>query len=316
MKRPEIWLGDFVDAVAALGITDPHERSEVARTLGIAPLPPPVVQQVVRATAGADLLPATIPMTLPMFGSLRPPAPPTKPPAPSSVAASAALVVSNPTQRPMTRPSWLAKPLAGKATAVPVPLPHAPLLRVEWSRAFLGAIAAIWREEREIDPPRLVDAVAQGKPLAKLPRRRGQSVRLGAYFVIDAGRELEPLARDVAYLVGRAKEILGVQTVVEYVRGSPAQLAMPAAGTPVVIASALGSVAVESAELDADLHEPAWEAYVVALERARCPTTLLVPVPPARWPAWVARRSAAILWDRATTPALAANAIRRDRARR
>jgi hypothetical protein len=96
------------------------------------------------------------------------------------------------------------------------------------------------------------------------------------------------------------------------VRRGPGELALPVAGTPVVIASGLGIVEAASA----DPLGPTWEDYVTALERARCPTTLLVPFPPARWPAWAARRGATILWDRSTTPALAANAIRRDRARR
>jgi hypothetical protein len=316
-RRREIWLGDYVDAVMKLGIDDDETRREVADLLGLPWLtvtaaqpaqPSPVIERHVSEE----------PVTERARDEPRQPSEDVRPRPPTKQRGDVVITAQAPVM--FSAPRWLGNQLPAATSTAVVEQPFSPLFRREWTRAILGALAAVWRAEHEIDVARLVEEFARRRTVTTLPRRRGQSVRLGTQFYIDGTGAMAWLSRDIELLIARARQVLGRDIRATHLDYDPRAMPLPTCGTPVVIVSDLGIAPLDASSLAAYQLEVsrshAWRAAIEQLDRARCPIAMLVPFPPGRWPAWISRYPGVVPWDHRTTPAAVAHVVRRDRRRR
>lgn len=247
------------------------------------------------------------------------------------------------TSRPSEYFAFAAKPVEGEseespawlAGVTPLPperagyratqLPFDPLLPQNKSRALLSTLLARPVEEGPIDVPRLISAIARGKPLERLYRLRSLTVRHGVQLLVDRGESMALFSRDARWLVKELQNVIGTPRVEVLLYadcpsrgvGAPAQEAWreyrpPAAGTPVLLLTDLGIGATPIARAS----QAEWESFFATLRAAACPLFALVPYASARWPASLTASISAIVWDRTTTVQLVrqATSARRRRA--
>lgn len=186
---------------------------------------------------------------------------------------------------------------------------HAPLLPPRRSRALLAAGLATREAEGPVDLESLVEKLARAHPVPELPRRSWLSLRRGVQVLVDIGEGMEPFARDQQEVAGRMRRLAGRTVVRELafrrcpVRGAGegpvwtwGDYETPPAGTPVLLLSDLG---IGGPVLAADRSTPGeWRTFVERVRAKRCPVVALVPFPARRWPGWVSRSFAAVVWDR------------------
>ncbi|WP_437941088.1 hypothetical protein [Sorangium sp. So ce341] len=147
---------------------------------------------------------------------------------------------------------------------------------------------------------------------------------MGVQVLVDRSDTMVPFLRDEAELVERVQRVVGAEATAvlrfeqnPLVAGpGPRRLwrpyTPPAAGTPVLVLSDLG---IGGQALDEVDPTTAWLDFIEIVGRAGCPLVGFVPAPPGRWPAALVGRMALLSWDRTTTVADAARAVRGGRRR-
>jgi hypothetical protein len=214
---------------------------------------------------------------------------------------------------------------APPATAPP---PPEPLLSPAHQRAVLTALVAVPRPGREVDVAALVERLAGRQPVHAVPRLAEATTRLGVQLLVDHGPSMGPYLRDLRLLTAALRQVAGADGVrVLATDGDPATvlpLALtsdeededweerpyepPGGGRPVLVASDLG---IAGAAAGSVAGPAAWLRLADRAREAGSPLVVLVPYPPARWPAWAAGRLTLVRWDRPTDAGQARRAARR-----
>lgn len=191
---------------------------------------------------------------------------------------------------------------------------YEPLLSPSSARNILSATLSIEDEQGPIDAARLIDAVASCRAVARLVREPSPTLRRGALVLIDRSEHMDPYHRDIVEVLRSIEQVLGRDGVTRFTfDGAPTELARwddgepcafsAPAGTPVLLLSDLGMRRSSS--------EDDWYAFATRAARAGCLLIALVPYPPSRLPARLARRMRVVMWDRRTTVAEARHAARK-----
>lgn len=310
--RSQIWVGDVVRALETAR-TD-GERARVLEMLGFVPSAVPATGRIA-PPAGPDG-----PRT--PLEAVRPERHPGAAPQPlPSTAAEGERPDGDVTEElPLLRPARveavhtppepvepLARPPAGRA-----PLPHLPLFVPGWTSAILRAMVSRRVPEGAVDIPALIDTLAHGRPVGRLPRLPVPTMRYGVQVLVDRGPGMQPFRRDQNELLERIRAVVGPSLVeVGYFSGTPQRGTGPGArwtrtayvppesGRPVLLLSDLG--------LGGPPEDPQrggrqdWEHFVGLVTRAGCGVVALSPYPPRRWPRWMTSLLPLVSWDRTTT---------------
>jgi hypothetical protein len=331
-RRPGIGLADLI---AAAGYLDAHEATvqRVAHLLGLASLPPTPVP----------------PPRTPSFPEQPPIGEGPILPIRATVAADEADVDVRPagddprTARPArvravtsTAPAPPRPPRATVDTLFPAGssprLPPEPLFLPHHERAVLSALAAVSRPGREVDIAALVEQLSTRRAVDRIPRLPEATTRLGVQLILDQGAGMRPFARDLGLLAHSLRRIVGADAVdvldasyrldlvsrldsgedemADTANDADAERAYqpPARGRPVLLATDLGISATLG---PAPARQPPDVLRLAeAVRGAGCPFVVLIPYPPARWPAWAVGRLTLVHWDR---PTVAGQALRAQR---
>lgn len=198
----------------------------------------------------------------------------------------------------------------------------AAILALRHARAVLSLLAATIGESNEPDVLVLIECVAQGRPISRLPRRPALTTRRGVQLLIDCGSAMSPLSADREQVRVGMVRLLGSERVETlYFAGCPTLGAgpglrpswtawtSPAVGTPVVVVSDVGMVGSTLGHDWAGTSE--WRAFAeLACNRAN-QVLVLSPFNRERWPAELARRFVWVPWSERLSAA-ELNRIRRD----
>ncbi|WP_300452853.1 formylglycine-generating enzyme family protein [Accumulibacter sp.] len=206
-------------------------------------------------------------------------------------------------------PAWLAgaELLDGDRLPAAAPPPRAPLMR--WSRLWPFLRQALGRRaaSRRPDLPRLVDRLARGETLRRLPRLRQPGWSPEIAILVDYSRSSRPFHEDFNVLLGALEKrhgrlglscrILagepGGRPQVRRPRDSASEdWPLPPPETPILILSDLGA-------LDgAPETQRGWQQFGQRLRRAGCPVLALCPLPAARHAGELRRALTIVEWDR------------------
>ena len=310
--RSAIWLGDLIDAVAALAPRG-DDPLAIARVLGLAaPAEAPVVRDgavgkaavgaatvTVRTAAGTNRADASLSATSSSSSS-------------TTTASTISSTGTGPvTLQPLGRragdvPAWLEDdgqrlPL-GPASRAPVAIE--PLFEPRRHRALVSAALATRAPDGPIDLERAIEQIAARRLGASLPRLDLATLRRGAWLLLDRTPAMAPFFADVTDLAARIERVVGRELVrVQRFTTGPlavwdddlldeVPVALPPPGTPLVAITDLGLRAGA---------DRSWRTLFERL-RGRSPAIAIVPYPRARWPRSLRERGLATIvpWDRGT----------------
>jgi hypothetical protein len=303
-------LGDYLRAASELSGEDPARRQAIAALLGFdlrsaAPPPPP---RPLRDEEPEDTPP------------VEPPAE-TRPPARSEAEAAPPAMLEGggedawlePLKPAEVRvPGWMEaadpypEPSGAPAAA---PAPPEPLFVPAWSRALLRGLLAGRDPHGAVDVERLVDMLAAGRVLSRLPRLPRTHLGPAAQVLVDAGPSMTPFVDDQLVLLGELRRLVPMLQELVFetspLRGTgPADAwplpayRPPPRGTPVLVVSDLGAARGSGTRR---APEAEWLAFAARVRRAQCPLVALVPFPPSRVRPALRRAMQVVTWDRATT---------------
>jgi hypothetical protein len=305
---PEISLGDLIQAVARLGLTEAGAIREAAEVLGL-PLgvrreAPPV--QVIRpdpVRGTGEILEPTVIGGEASSAPGRPTAVPT---------AGDDLRVRNEGRVPPVPPAW-AQAADTLRLAAAVASEPSPLLSPATTRALLAALVCGESASGPLDIERAIEILARGQALAEIPRLCLPTLRYGVQILVDRAAALLPYREDQQRVVADLRLLLPPDRVqVLRFAGNPLLAGPstphtwrvyvpPAAGTTVLVLSDLGLCRGE------DLFEAApvadWIDFAGRVRRAGARVTALVPYETRSWPAILRSRMTLVSWDRPTTVA-------------
>lgn len=292
MSHTPLSLADRLRAVATLR---PRGKADAAALLALlqAPVAPGAVSTAASRAAASIASDTPAPTEAP--ASLRPP-PAAEPSSETATEAPARRRSAGAATRPSRVTPLPRQPFAAPMPVTPQlpparPLRPAPIIGAAQARAVLAALAASAEAGASIDVPRLVERIANGRPIERLPRRIGFSTRHGAQLLVDCAGAMAPLQTDVDAVALRLQQLLGrdrLQTL--YFAGCPLRGAgpgargdwtphwePPVAGVPVIVLTDLGIT------WPADPHDwapPAqWLRFARAARDAGCPVSVLLPYP-------------------------------------
>lgn len=318
--RPQIWVGDVVQALEVAGSGD--ERARVLEMLGFVPA------AVLRRAADEPPFAGS-------QGSRTPPPVGTHPPErehgsgqevlpglhDDEETPSGGMTVELPLLQPARTeaphaPRDPVEPLA-RPTAERAPLPLLPLFVPGWTSAIVRAMVSRQVPEGAVDIASLIDTLAHGRPVRRLPRLPVPTMRYGVQVLVDRSTGMQPFRRDQNELLEHFRAVVGPELVkVGYFSGVPQHgtgpggrwtrtaYVPPEPGRPVLLLSDLG--------LGGPPEDPGrgtredWEHFVGLVTRANCGVVALSPYPPRRWPRWMTRLLPLVSWDRTTTASRAA----------
>lgn len=318
MTRPGIWLGD---ALRGLEVArDDGERARVLHMLGftgpaairadddipVRPRPPrphPVSADERPEDRAEEVAPDAFPL----------PHTPAQRTGPSQATAELPLlrpVRTEPLAATRAPDEPLARPGAEEARG-PVG-PHLPLLTPASAGVVIRAALSQRVAEGPVDIAALLDTLAHGHPVTRLPRRPVRTLRFGVQVLVDRGPAMQPFRRDQNHLVTQIRSVVGTGLVqVRYFSGLPQSgtgtgarhtrgpYEPPEAGRRILLLSDLGTGG--PANGGGYGHRAGWEEFVGTVRRAGCVPVALLPSPPSRWPEWATRLLPLVSWDRATT---------------
>jgi hypothetical protein len=304
----DIWAGDLARAFAVLRPEDDASRTAIARLLGL-------------TTRLAE--PASADAGLPGPGQSRTTAP--QQPAADEVSGEQARARHSRTLDglPLLPPvraqesgliGWIGGASLPRVTGEQLAgaLRHEPLLAPRSAFSFLHALLAQNADDGPVDVAAIVDAVARRQPLdGGIPHEPRATLRFGAELLLDVGEGMEPFLRDGDLLAEQVRRIGGTATQVTYFADCPLRgagrdsvsswdrYAPPHPRTKVLVVSDFG---IGGPSPRARRSQPGeWRAFSRLLADAQCPVAGLVPYPPARWPASLARWIPLSTWDRGST---------------
>jgi hypothetical protein len=324
-RRPAIFLGDMVRAVRKLEATG-DDVPLIAEALGLA-----------TRRAGPSSRPAERPDEPPAGEGARevegavPAAEPHAEETAHSEASILRSVVPSDVSRARVEPQrWTVgvpplpddpEPGEGK------PLPFEPLLVPHWTRGILTGVLSTLSKEGSLDEDRVVQALAERRPLRELPRLPLPTMRRGAQLLIDRGEGMVPFLADADWMVESIRLVVGAERLeILNFAGNPEQgcgqgpaidwepYRPPPPATPVVLLTDLGLGRPPLSEEWAGPDE--WHSFAQLVRHAGCPLVAFVPYSRERWPQQLIAAITIIPWDRTTTAGLVASAVRRSVAER
>lgn len=297
----EVHLGDLATALGTLHWQGPDQAQIIAGCLGLGlhaaapPAPePPRVYAHRRAPPPVYVPPAPRP----------PPALPEQ--------AHPILLEALPDLAPADL-DWSGGDAARLTEPATAPCARATLFPERTSRHLAAAALTTWRPGPAIDRPRLIAALARRAPPRTLPRRLEPTLARGCQVLLDYSAtmvpfwpDLDDLGRQVANVVGTdATRLFGCDgdplAAARWRPGHPAEPWRPD-GSPLLAATDLGIQGCGGAH-----PHPGWDTLARACATAGGPLLILIPWPPARWPAHLPGRPVLIHW----APDTGAGLIRR-----
>jgi hypothetical protein len=321
-------FGDLLRVMDRLAPADDTARTSIAAMLGFERVPRSLQdgQEDTDHAVRIDVPePQTTPRSVPSISPPPAPAPQRSslesrlPPIDSPRTSLVIRVVEEPDPNPVP-PAWLSSilppPQQNGADDDFIP-DFEPLFAPASTRSLIAAALAVPRAEGEVCIDQIIDRLARGLPITRLPREVRPTLRMGIEILVDHGDGMEPFSRDAAELVDRVRHIVGEgATRVLHFAVSPLRAGtgarrrwtdyrVLAAGTPVLVLSDLGIGGADPHLGDITLH---WLDFLDRLHRACCPAIAFVPYPMTRWPVALAARMSIIEWDRSTTVACARRA--------
>jgi hypothetical protein len=190
------------------------------------------------------------------------------------------------------------------------PMPRKrPLLEARWERGIFKALLAATVETRDVDTARILDAIARGERIVRMPWRREKSVSPGVRCFLDVGAGMQPFAADQAQLVGGLRLLFGDDRVtVGYFETLPDaadarfeedtdKAASPV--SPVLVVSDFGAVSVPGRRWA--LPEE-WLEYIQRVRQSGASGVFaLTPFGRTRLPRPLRGELVAVEWDRTTS---------------
>ncbi|HEV7239443.1 MAG TPA: hypothetical protein VGQ36_09400 [Thermoanaerobaculia bacterium] len=306
-------LTDYFIAVAALGAAnDPEKLIAIAALLGLhdgAAKPQPVLQTPIKPT---------IELT-PIKPETKPPATAKQPPEPARPASRQPTRIQHTVTRRPPRaepPEWLEHVKAlppPRAVVVPPPAP-APLFAPRWSRAILSTAMSKDVATNTVDVEAMVDAIARGMVLRRVPRRIVPTLSHGVQLLVDRGPSSPPFLKDQDLLVQQIQVVAGNDRV-QVLRFDPSRgfiagkgprtrwesyfdLLPPLPAMTIVVISDLGIARVPH---ESNAREPQWRDFLARLHSRGHRVIVFVPFAPARWPRLPRGLAHLVPWDRRTS---------------
>jgi len=305
-READTWLADAARAFAALRPGDDATRAAIARLLGLAA--PTATSRLASGPAAGD-------QGRPSSRTLGPGGTAGQAPEPAEASRSLDRL---PLLEPVGREaadvtSWspgesMPRVTAEHLAAVPS---YDPLFAPRSAVSVIHALLAQDARDGPVDVAALVDTVARLRPIREIPHERRLTLRFGAQLLLDVGEGMEPFARDEEMFADQVQRVTGTATPVGYFADCPLRgtgsgsisswdrYRPPHAGTPVLVVSDFGIGGPLLYPQRSRLEE--WARFAQLLAEAGCPVAGLVPYPPARWPADLARLIPLLTWDRGTT---------------
>lgn len=172
-------------------------------------------------------------------------------------------------------------------------------------RAILRGLATLDTASGALDIAAAVALIARGEPIRVLPQRLISTLGHTVQLLFDAGPAMLPLSHDQNQLAANASRLLGRDRVrVADFIGEPglgvrtqgqvywAPLQWPGRRSAVLVVSDLGLGSGQAAAL-----ATAWQRFVDAAHQQGLRSVLLIPYPPARWPAVAHAFGTTLCWD-------------------
>jgi len=184
-----------------------------------------------------------------------------------------------------------------------------PLLDSRRMRAVIAAATAVPAASADIDVSAVVAALANGLPLADIPRRTVPAHRNGVQILLDTAPAMQPWFADLAALPDQFAAVLGPNVQVLRFAACPTRGAgpglrpwgpyrPPAPATPVLIATDLGCGGPWSPRPAPAVE---WAEFLRTVRAAGCRPLALVPGPPGRPDPDLAALVPVLPWDRSAT---------------
>jgi hypothetical protein len=275
-RPPAIWLGDFARALDRLEAEGDETLAAVAAVLGLGEIgvrrgagPAADTQGHVGATGAA----AAGPVVAEDRGAPR-------------TGARAAELAYVRTERPEGSSTRTVFEI-GDAPEGELPPPR-PLVARRATRGIVSAALSTTDEKGPVDLGRVVDRLARGETIERLPRRTWPTMRHGAQVLVDGGTGMVPYAADVLRFLAAFERHVGAErlTVARFVgcptrgagvgaRRSWSRWRPPRPGMPIALLTDLG---VGRAPFSGDA-APAreWLDFAAEAHSAGCPVVALVP---------------------------------------
>ena len=323
MASPSISIGDLLRAAVTLGVRDAATLERMADFLGIRAAAP-----AASAAAAAPVQPPPVPGPKPDTGgriqdrpqNLQPPQSPGSI-APRDLSPRAASIETLPGTRFGGRPPRDV-PSLEQLLAAPDVAPAAvdtSLFDPRWQRGIVTAAISTQSPDGPIDVARLVEDIANGLAVRRLPRVPLHTTRKGLQVLIDIADGMRPFADDVDRVERLLRLTAGddgvdllrfehepLERIGRGTRGTWKRYAPPPAGTPVLVVSDFGLAAAHAATA-----QRAWRTVAAMLKPQGSPLLALTPFPSSRWPAWLTQIVSPIQWDRPTNATTARRAAER-----
>ena len=218
------------------------------------------------------------------------------------------------------QPDWFEKAepyqdndAALKAPVNKTPPPQQPLMA--WRRLWplLKLALGAYNPSHQPDLPRIVDQLAKGVALRRLPKARRKGWAGQAQLIVDFDPSLLPFWADFNGLHQHLADVRGQTglTVLAFPQGDPtggcslssaagwrplAHYPLPQAGTTILVLSDLGCNDCN------DQRRWRWRRFGAQLARTGCRPVALMPSPPRWWDAELTQLFTAVYWDRAVRP--------------
>ena len=192
---------------------------------------------------------------------------------------------------PVDDAALTANPLDPTPAGRPV-VPYEPPIPERQMRSALAMLVRRPRQSDEVDVDRVVDELAQTRPLTDVPRLTEPSTAAGVHVVADVGPGMLPYAEDVRQFVAHLEQVVGEPAVaVSWVgEDGPAPVADPS--RPVLVVSTLGAVRAAGWGRARAL----WEAFAITALDDGADVTAVVPHRRA-WPQPLSSVLRFVVWD-------------------
>ena len=308
---PGISIADVLRAFQALAPQTDAEKRAIAEVLGftLAPSAPVDIE-----SQGEDVQPAKPPP--PSQQQFRPKVvvrPRPRPPASPAATANFAFNIAGPEKRSEGVPPWAAQQGEFDAPWTPAAtITAAPLFEPRWNRAILSTALGVQGPVGRVNVAQIVEEVARGRPLRKLPRLPGNLIAPFVEILRDVGDSMMPYAQDQRELVSAVQTVVGGASVrMLKFMGSPLRGAgtdedetwpdysFPASGVHVLLLTDFGIGRPPLSHIQVSAQE--WLRFADELRRRKLGCTAFVPYPPSRWPVKITRHFRTVEWDRGTT---------------
>jgi hypothetical protein len=316
-KNGEIFIGDLVRAIAAIGSSDSQTTATIAGLLGFRLEQAEVAPQLKMPLSFAAEFTPSVPQSdqvTPQDNKEDDPKLPVE------------VVSDERLQHDVTEPEIeyiQAATKTGLQPALPWPAwerdaatkpRYLPLFLAPWTRGILSEAVATWRAAGGIDLPRALEVLVRSTTPAELPRLYITTLARGCQILVDVSAGMAPFTRDCWELIDAMRSVVGRELVqVFYFKDCPiygveteadanrVPFQPPPRATPVLLLSDLG-IAAPAFSLRLAIDED-WLRLAHQLRVAACPLLTLVPYPPQRWPKRLSKELTIIQWDRGTTAA-------------